>query len=537
MRSRTFREGSVGLILLLGLGVFGLIFVWLNRVSAGRNSYKAIVEFVNAGGMQKGAVVRYRGVKVGRISDIRPGLNNVEVEIEIGDPNLIIPSDVKVEANQSGLISESVVDITPKTKLIPSSNFTKPLDKNCNSQVIVCNGSRLKGQIGISLDELIRTTTDLATLYTNPQFYKNVNKAVENTAVAAESVAQLSRNLNVVSKSLQQQVNGISETTDTIQQATTQLTSSTTKTLDQLSTSTTQTLNQIGKTAGQFSGTAGQFGETAREIRLTASQANKLINNLDTVFVDNRSSLVAALNNITETSNALRQTVSSLSPTVNRVNQGQLLQNLETLSANAAQASANLRDVTNTLNNSNNLLVLQQTLDSARVTFENTQKITSDLDELTGDPAFRQNLRQLVNGLSSLVSSTQQIQQEVRVATSLDSIKAVVQNSNIATPPTSTKLPQMKFNIPLDSDRSPIKTSLPTSITFTTDTPSTNQQPIVIDEVVPTVIKSDKQPPQPPQLPQPPQPATTSINSPSSQENLLNQLRQYREGGREGVRD
>lgn len=424
MRSRTFREGSVGLLLLLGLGVFGLIFVWLNRVTAARNSYKAIVEFANAGGMQKGAVVRYRGVKVGRISDIRPGPNNVEVEIEIGDPNLVIPNDVKVEANQSGLISESVVDITPRTKLIPSGDSTKPLDKNCNSQVIVCNGSRLKGQIGISLDELIRTTTDLATLYTNPQFYKNVNKAVENTAVAAESVAQLSRNLNVLSKSLQQQIIGISATTGTIQRSTTQLTSS-----------TTQTLNQISRTVGQFSGTASQFGETAREIRLTANQANKLINNLDTALGENRSSLVAALNNITETSNALRQTVSSLSPTVNRVTQGQLLQNLETLSANAAQASANLRDVTNTLNNSNNLLVLQQTLDSARVTFENTQKITSDLDELTGDPAFRQNLRQLVNGLSSLVSSTQEMQQDIRVATTLDSIKAVVHNSKTGTPP------------------------------------------------------------------------------------------------------
>ncbi|GAA6624122.1 MlaD family protein [Scytonema sp. NUACC26] len=529
MRSRTFREGSVGLLLLLGLGVFGLIFAWLNRVNAGRNSYKAIVEFANAGGMQKGAVVRYRGVKVGRIADIRPGPNNVEVEIEISDPNLIIPSDVKVEANQSGLISESIVDITPRTKLIPSGNVAKPLDKNCNPQIIVCNTSRLKGQIGISLDELIRTTTELATLYTNPQFYKNVNKAVENTAVAAESVAQLSRNLNGLSKSLQQQVNGISETTDTIQQATTQLTSSTTRTLDRLSTSTTQTLDRIGETAGQFSGTATQFSVTAKEIRFTANQANKLINNLDTALGENRSSLVAALNNITETSNALRQTVSSLSPTVNRVTQGQLLQNLETLSANAAQASANLRDVTNSLNNSSNLLVLQQTLDSARVTFENTQKITSDLDELTGDPAFRQNLRQLVNGLSGLVSSTQQMQQDVRVATTLDSIKTAVYNSKMTTPSTTTKPPQITFNIPLDSDRNLIKTSLPTSITFTTETPRTNQQQIVINDVVPPVIKSDKQPSQPPKETQQPESATTSTNSPSSQENLLKQLRQHRE--------
>jgi len=50
---RTFREGSVGLLLLLGLGVFGLLFLWLNRFTVSGSSYKAIVEFANAGGMQR----------------------------------------------------------------------------------------------------------------------------------------------------------------------------------------------------------------------------------------------------------------------------------------------------------------------------------------------------------------------------------------------------------------------------------------------------------------------------------------------------
>ncbi len=73
MRSRTFREGSVGLLIILGLGVFGVIVLWLNRFTGAHNSYKAIVEFADAGGMQKGAPVRYRGVKVGTIYAIRPG--------------------------------------------------------------------------------------------------------------------------------------------------------------------------------------------------------------------------------------------------------------------------------------------------------------------------------------------------------------------------------------------------------------------------------------------------------------------------------
>uniref|UniRef100_A0ACD5H2C3 Uncharacterized protein n=1 Tax=Desertifilum tharense IPPAS B-1220 TaxID=1781255 RepID=A0ACD5H2C3_9CYAN len=55
--------------------------------------------------------------------------------------------------------------------------------------------------------------------------------------------------------------------------------------------------------------------------------------------------------------------------------------------------------MSNALNSPTNIVMLQQTLDSARATFQNAQKITADLDEVTGDPAFRDNLRNLVNGL------------------------------------------------------------------------------------------------------------------------------------------
>jgi phospholipid/cholesterol/gamma-HCH transport system substrate-binding protein len=401
---RTFREGSVGLLLLLGIGVFGLLFLWLNRFTAGGRSYKIIVEFANAGGMQKGTVVRYRGVKVGTISKILPGPNAIDVEIEISQTDLIIPRNVVVEANQSGLISESIIDITPKTTLPAGVVLAKPLDKSCDNNLIICNGSRLPGQIGISVDELIRSSTELSATYNNPKFYRNVNRVLETTTGAASSFTELSQDLQGLTKSLRQQLNTFSSTANSVQRAT-----------NELNVSASQTLNKFGT---------------------SATQANRLLTNLDNLLTTNRSSLVGALNNITETSNQLRVTVSSLSPSVNRLTQGQLLNNLETLSANAAQASANLRDASKTLNDPKNAVLLQQTLDSARVTFENTQKITSDLDELTGDPNFRKNLRQLVNGLSGLVSSTQEMQQQVQVATTLDRVKAAVnkQNNLIPTP-------------------------------------------------------------------------------------------------------
>jgi len=92
------------------------------------------------------------------------------------------------------------------------------------------------------------------------------------------------------------------------------------------------------------------------------------------------------LNNITKTSEQLRVTVNDLTPTLNRINQG-TGPKLRNLVSKCSPGRA-FCDISNALYSPTNLLVLQQTLDSARVTFQNAQKITSDLDELTGDPAF-----------------------------------------------------------------------------------------------------------------------------------------------------
>jgi phospholipid/cholesterol/gamma-HCH transport system substrate-binding protein len=170
---------------------------------------------------------------------------------------------------------------------------------------------------------------------------------------------------------------------------------------------------------------ANSVTQAANQITLTANQVNSLV-------ATNRASLVSTLNNINQSSQELRVAVSSLSPTINRINQGQLLNNLEVLSANAAQASGNLRDLSSQVNNPATLLLLQQTLDSARATFQNVQKITSDVDDLTGDPAFRNNIRRLFNGLGGLLGSTEQLRQQVKVSQTLAPLSEKVNASTTA---------------------------------------------------------------------------------------------------------
>jgi phospholipid/cholesterol/gamma-HCH transport system substrate-binding protein len=397
MRSRTVREGSVGLLILLGLGLFAGLILWLRGLTLGQRSYKVIIEFANIAGLEMGAPVRYRGVNVGRITATRPGPNGVEVDVEIFPADLIIPRAVVVEASQSGLLGSTFIQINPTKPLATVAQAT-PLEPDCDSTLIVCNGDRLPGEIGVSVDELIRASTRFADVYSDPKFFENVNAVAKNTAEAALEVAKLSREFGETAAVAKQEIS-------------------------------------------TFSGAARSITQAANKLSLTTDEVNQLL-------VSNRATLVSTLENINQITAQLRTTTANLDPIVSRVQQGQLIENLEVLAANSAEASASLRDVSKALNNPANILALQQTLDSARSTFQNAQKITADLDDLTGDPVFRENLRRLVNGLSNLVSSTQHLNQQAYYAQFLAPMAAIANHPTSPSPKASEPLPAARQPVP-----------------------------------------------------------------------------------------
>ena len=458
MRSRTVREGSVGFLILVGIGLFGGLVLWLRGVQIGNRSYKFAVDFSSAQGMQIGTPVRYRGVAVGKITALKPGSNGVDVMLEIAPGTLVIPRDVEIAANKSGLIGESSIDITPNSILPESLLTANPMSAECPPEII-CQNSRLKGQAGVSLDELIRSTVRLANLYTDPALFNNIKSISENTANTAKGAAKLTENLSNLTltakseiKTLSQSVKGemgslnqsvkgelgslnqslkgeVGILSQSVRGEIGSLNESAKGELSAVSTDirkvTTTAENSTKEVTAAAITSANSVTQAANQITLTANQLNSLV-------ATNRASLVSTLNNINQASQELRVTVSSLSPTINRINQGQLLNNLEALSANAAQASANLRDLSNNLNNPTSLQLLQQTLNSARATLQNVQKITSDVDEITGNPAVRNNIRRLIEGLGNLLGSTEQLRQQVKVAETLAPLSEKVTASTTA---------------------------------------------------------------------------------------------------------
>ena len=416
MRSRMVREGSLGLFIILGSLIFVSIAVWLRGFNLAQNTYRFQVRFANANGMKEGAGVRYRGFDVGKIIAVKPDANGVNVTIEISSRDLTIPQDVLIEANQAGLIGETSIDIIPRVDLPSSAQTLNPLDKDCQSQVIICHNDQLEGIVGVSFDLLMRSTVRLAELYTDPTFFANLNNTAKNAGIAAGEIAKLSQELTLLSSVVRKEI----------------------KTLSASANSVIQTANLAGE---KLSVTAETINTTVEKFGNTAVQLTELTRNANALIAENRGSIQDTLSNLNDASKQLQITFKKISPAVDKFNTTldklntleieKIAQNLEVLSANAAEASANFKDISQNINDPKNILLLQKTLDAARATFENTQKITADLDELTGDPNFRTNLLNLVNGLSNLVSSTEDLQGQMETAQLLESLQKEVNSAKI----------------------------------------------------------------------------------------------------------
>ncbi|XP_042424288.1 protein TRIGALACTOSYLDIACYLGLYCEROL 2, chloroplastic-like isoform X3 [Zingiber officinale] len=155
-------EGGVGLFMVSGTALFALAIVWLRGIQMRSRfrKYQVVFEFSQAAGICVGTPVRIRGVTVGSVVRVGSSLKSIDAVVEVEDDKIFVPRNSLVEVNQSGLLMETLIDITPRDPLPEPS--VGPLDTDCVKEaLIVCDRQKIKGQQGVSLDSLIGVFTRL----------------------------------------------------------------------------------------------------------------------------------------------------------------------------------------------------------------------------------------------------------------------------------------------------------------------------------------------------------------------------------------
>ncbi len=121
MFTRSSFELKVGIFIFIGIVILSVIVFSIGNFYTLKRGYNLKVLFSFANGISVGAPVRYAGVEVGEVEDIRVYFDEKEnipmVELVIWVArNTWINEDAKATINTLGLLGEKYLEITPGTK-------------------------------------------------------------------------------------------------------------------------------------------------------------------------------------------------------------------------------------------------------------------------------------------------------------------------------------------------------------------------------------------------------------------------------------
>ena len=132
--SSSFKVGLLTLTSLLIL-IFAILWIKGRALSAGERLF---VDFKDVNGMRPGSAVQLMGFRIGQVEEIQPILTNpedpyVRVKFVITEPNVEIPTASAISIQQSGIIGEQFLEITPpklRTIYLPIDKGSMVLHSN-----------------------------------------------------------------------------------------------------------------------------------------------------------------------------------------------------------------------------------------------------------------------------------------------------------------------------------------------------------------------------------------------------------------------
>lgn len=154
---------KVGILTLTAIIILVFTVLWVKgRTFSGGD--RISVEFKDINGMRAGSGVQMMGVRIGQVEDLIPKVeaenSGVIVKFVITEPNITIPKASTISIQQSGLIGEQFLEITPpqiKDMYIPIDNRSKVLHIKDKVQMLL---SKKYYDVGtIKKIEIIETNT------------------------------------------------------------------------------------------------------------------------------------------------------------------------------------------------------------------------------------------------------------------------------------------------------------------------------------------------------------------------------------------
>lgn len=196
MLTRFVRNQLIVFAIASVIGVGTMVFVYLQApvlLGIGRISVK--LQLSSTGGLYEFSNVTYRGVEVGKVTDIRPTRGGAEVTMSL-KPSPKIPADLQANVRSVSAVGEQYVDLVPRSDSGPfltngstisadNASLPKPVGPMLD-QMSALVDSIPSGKLGVLLDESFKalngTGNDLGALFeSSSQLAADLNGVADST--------------------------------------------------------------------------------------------------------------------------------------------------------------------------------------------------------------------------------------------------------------------------------------------------------------------------------------------------------------------
>lgn len=284
-------EAKVGAITLAGLALLGGMLVYLSGISFGDKGYPIQAVFGQVSGLKPGNIVRYAGVEVGRVADVRVLPEGVAADILL-NPGVKVPAGSAFTIGSDGLLGEKYINIMPprelKGFLIPHDKVYGENPQGLDEMMVTANQvltevkTLVKALNDVLADDKVKAALKETALNTR-EITANLNRLTLTLATLAENnqgdVTAMVGNLKAMSASLKDTAARVDKMITNVDNE-----GQTAKDLRETIAALRQTSSRVEKMAAALEGvvtdpeTSQNIKETLKNAREATSKANKMLN-------------------------------------------------------------------------------------------------------------------------------------------------------------------------------------------------------------------------------------------------------------------
>ncbi|MGI6092358.1 MAG: MCE family protein [Veillonellaceae bacterium] len=258
-------EAKVGGVTLLGLILLAYMIIHLGGFTFGDKGYPVTAMFNQVSGLKEGNLVRYAGVEVGRVKQVKVTPEGVAVTLIINE-GVKIPEGSKISIGTDGLLGEKYINIAPPQS---SSGYLQP-------------NSVIKGDVPQDLDKLIATADkvllDMQKLVNSLNDVFGDEKVKTSLIESAVNARELTNNLKNMSAVMARLAENNEADVNTM-----------VSNLTAMSESLRSVTSRVDKMLADVDNngqTARDFRQTLENIRVTSERVEKMAASLEGVVTD-----------------------------------------------------------------------------------------------------------------------------------------------------------------------------------------------------------------------------------------------------------